>query len=125
MMQIVSTQNAAPAIGPYSQAVTAGGYLFSSGQIPLTPDGVFVDGEIEAQTMQVFANVRAVLAAEGLTLADVVKTTVFTTDLGEFARLNAVYAEAFGDHKPARSTIQVAALPMGAKVEIEVVAELK
>lgn len=124
-MQTVSTQDAPQAIGPYSQAVKAGGFLFSSGQIPLTLDGALVKGEIEAQTTQVFANIRAVLAAEGLSLSDVVKATVFVTDLGDFARLNAIYAEAFGDHKPARSTIQVAALPMGAKVEIEVVAELK
>lgn len=123
-MQIVNTPDAAPAIGPYSQAMKVGGLLITSGQIPLTAAGDFVDGDIEAQTKQVFRNLRAVLAAEGLTLANVAKTTVFMQDLAEFAAMNAVFAEEFGDHKPARSTIQVAGLPKGAKVEIEVIAEL-
>jgi 2-iminobutanoate/2-iminopropanoate deaminase len=123
-MQIVNTPDAAPAIGPYSQAMKVGGLLITSGQIPLTPAGDFVDGDVDAQTRQVFQNLRAVLAAEGLTLANVAKTTVFMQDLAEFAAMNAVFAEEFGDHKPARSTIQVAGLPKGAKVEIEVIAEL-
>ncbi len=123
-MQIVNTLDAPQAIGPYSQAVKTGGLLITSGQIPLTPDGVFVDGDIEMQTRQVLANVRALLASEGLAMNDVVKTTVFMHDLAEFAAMNAVYSEAFGDHKPARSTVQMAGLPMGAKVEIEVMAEL-
>ncbi len=123
-MQIVNTTDAPAAVGPYSQAVKTGGLMFSAGQIPLTPEGDFVDGEIEAQTTQVLQNIRAVLASEGLTLANVIKTTVFVQDLGDFARLNAVYAEAFGEHKPARSTVEVAKLPLGAKVEIEFVAEL-
>lgn len=123
-MQIVNTKDAPQAIGPYSQAMKVGGLLIASGQIPLTAAGEFVDGDVEAQTRQIIQNIRAVLAAEGLTLANVVKTTVFLQDLANFARMNAVYADAFGDHKPARSTIQVAGLPLGSKVEIEVIAEL-
>jgi len=123
-MKVVNTKDAPQAIGPYSQAMKTGGLLIASGQIPLTAEGQFVEGDVEAQTRQVIQNIRALLASEGLTLANVVKTTVFMQDLANFAQMNAVYAEAFGDHKPARSTIQVAALPMGSKVEIEVIAEL-
>jgi len=123
-MKVVNAKDAPQAIGPYSQAMKTGGLLIASGQIPLTAAGQFVEGDVEAQTRQVIQNIRAVLASEGLTLANVVKTTVFMQDLANFAQMNAVYSEAFGDHKPARSTIQVAALPMGSKVEIEVIAEL-
>lgn len=123
-MKIVNTPDAPPAIGPYSQAVISGGLLFAQGQIPLTVAGELVQGGIEPQTRQVFANIRAVLAAEGLTLANVVKATVFMQDLADFAQMNAVFAESFGSHKPARTTVQVAGLPMGALVEIEVIAEL-
>ena len=123
-MQVVNTTDAAPAIGPYSQAMKTGGLLIASGQIPVTSTGQFVEGDIETQTKQVIQNIRAILASEGLTLANVVKSTVFLQDLANFARMNAVYIEAFGDHKPARSTIQVAGLPLGSKVEIEVIAEL-
>lgn len=123
-MQIVNTPDAPAAVGPYSQAVKTGGLLFSAGQIPLSADGAFVDGDIEVQAAQVLRNIRAVLASEGLTLANVVKTTIFVQDLSDFARLNEVYADAFGDHKPARSTVEVAKLPLGAKVEIEFIAEL-
>ncbi len=106
--------------GPYSAAVRAGDWLVLAGQVPLDPaTGRLVDGDASAQCRQVLANIVAVLRDCGATLADVAKTTVFVTDLGDFAAMNAVYAEAFGDHKPARATVQVAALPAGAKVEIE------
>ena len=116
--------DAAPkAIGPYSQAVVAGGFVFASGQIPLDPDtGELVEGDIAAQTRRVLANLEAVLAAAGTSLEKVVKATVFLTDLSHFGTVNAIYEEALGGARPARSTVQVAALPRGAEVEIEVVA---
>ncbi len=124
-MNTIHSDSAPAAIGPYSHAVRCGGLLFTSGQIPVDPDtGQLVADEIEAQARQVFANLEAVLAAGGVGLGDVVKTTVFLKDMGEFPQLNAIYAEQFGDHKPARSTVQVAALPLGCRVEIEAVAEL-
>ncbi|MDR3516331.1 MAG: RidA family protein [Azospirillaceae bacterium] len=123
-MTIVHSNDAPPAIGPYSQAVAIDGWLFTSGQIALTPAGALVEGGIEAQTEQVFHNLRAVLAAAGTTLDRVVKATVFVKDLNDFARLNAVYAQAFGDHKPARSTVEVARLPRDVLVEIELIARL-
>jgi len=111
---------AAPAaVGPYSQAMRAGAMLFCSGQVPLDPQtGKLVDGGIEAQTRQVFANLSAVLAAGGCGLANVAATQVFVTDLGDFAAVNAIYAEFFGEHRPARATVEVSALPVGASVEI-------
>lgn len=123
-MNIVHSPAAPRAIGPYSQAVALDGWLFSSGQIPLTPDGEPVTGGIEAQAEQVFDNLEAVLAAAGSGLGRVVKATVFVTDLADFARLNAVYERRFAGHKPARSTVQVARLPRDAAVEIEVIARL-
>lgn len=123
-MQVINTLEAPQAIGPYSQAMKVGNLLFASGQIPLDADGNFVDGDITVQTKQVLKNVQAVLAAENLTLANVVKTTVFTKDLKDFPIINEIYAATFGDHKPARTTIEVAGLPLGSKVEIEVIAEL-
>ena len=122
-MKPVTASGAPAAIGPYVHAVAVGDLLFTSGQIPLTLDGTMPEG-IAAQTEQVFDNLAAVLAAAGTGLDRVVKATVFVTDLGDFAKLNAVYARRFGDHKPARSTVQVAALPRGATVEIELVVEL-
>jgi 2-iminobutanoate/2-iminopropanoate deaminase len=121
-MKIVSTQNAPEAIGPYSQAVSANGFLFTSGQIALRPDGSFVDGDITAQTEQVLANVAEVLKAGGSDMSRVVKTTIFLTDMNDFTTVNAIYAKAFGAHKPARSTVAAASLPKGAKVEIEAIA---
>lgn len=116
----VPTPSAPAVAGPYSPAVRAGDWLVLAGQVPLDPEtGRMVDGDAAAQCRQVLANITAVLADCGATLADVAKTTVFVTDLGDFAAMNAVYAEAFGDHQPARSTVQVAALPGGARVEIE------
>jgi 2-iminobutanoate/2-iminopropanoate deaminase len=123
-MNIIDTNTAPKAIGPYSQAVAINGMLYSSGQIPLTPDGELVTGDIEAQTEQVFRNLEAVLAAAGASLGDVVKTTVFARDLNDFNRLNAVYERHFGAHRPARSTVQVARLPRDAAVEIEVICRL-
>lgn len=121
-MKFVATDQAAAAIGPYSQGVIAGNMFYSSGQIPLTPGGELVDGSIEDQAHQVFANLKAVLAEAGSSLGQVVKTTVFIKDMNDFAVLNEVYASYFGDHKPARSTVEVARLPKDAKVEIEVIA---
>jgi 2-iminobutanoate/2-iminopropanoate deaminase len=121
-ISFVSTDKAPAAIGPYSQAVKAGPFLFASGQIPLRPDGTLVEGDIVEQAHQVFANIKAILADAGLTLSDVVKATVFIKDMNDFGRLNEVYAEYFGDHKPARSTVEVARLPRDVKVEIEVIA---
>ncbi len=123
-MDIVKTEQAPQAIGPYSQAIIVDKWLFSSGQIPLTPSGELVQGDIEAQTEQVFRNLKAVLSAAGASLADVVKTTVFVQDLNDFARLNAVYERSFGEHKPARSTVQVARLPRDVLVEIEIICRL-
>jgi 2-iminobutanoate/2-iminopropanoate deaminase len=106
--------------GPYSAAVRAGDWLVLAGQVPLDPaTGKLVDGDASAQCRQVLKNINAVLGDCGVAFADVAKTTVFVTDLGDFAAVNEIYAEAFGEHKPARSTVQVAALPLGAKVEIE------
>ena len=122
-MKPVTASGAPAAIGPYVHAVAVGDLLFTSGQIPLTLDGTMPEG-IAAQTEQVFDNLAAVLAAAGTCLDRVVKATVFVTDLGDFATLNAVYEKRFGSHKPARSTVQVAALPRGASVEIELVVSL-
>lgn len=123
-MQIVSTPAAPAAIGPYAQGIVAGGLLFTSGQIPLAADGRPIAGDIEAQTTQVLANLRAVIEAAGASLADVVRTTVFVADLDDFPRLNAIYARHFGEHRPARSTVQVARLPRDARVEIEAIVRL-
>ena len=120
-MKKIQTQNAPAAIGPYSQAFTAGSLLFTSGQIPLRPDGTLVEGGIEVQTRQVFDNLKAVIEAAGATLNQVVKTTVFLKDLQDFAAMNGIYADAFGSHCPARSTVQVARLPRDVLVEIEAI----
>lgn len=123
-METIRTTNApAPLAGaPYSQAIRKGDMLFVSGQVPLDPDGTLVAGGIAEQTRQSLANITAIVAAAGGSLANVVKTTVYMTDLGEFGAMNAVYAEAFGGHAPARATVQVAALPAGARVEIDAIA---
>ena len=124
--QVIHTADAPKAIGPYSQALQVKGLLFTAGQIGLHPEtGQLVEGGIEAQTRRVLRNLEAVLAAGGSSLAEVVKTTVFMADLGEFGRMNAIYAESFPAVSPARSTVQVAALPKGARVEIECIATLK
>ena len=119
---VITTAHAPQAIGPYSQAITVDKLVFCSGQIPLTPDGAVAEGDIALQTRQVLTNLRAVLEAAGSSLGQVVKTTVFLADMGEFAAMNAVYAEFFVSEPPARSTVQVARLPRDVRVEIEVVA---
>ena len=124
-MKIVSTKNAPEAIGPYSQAIEAHPFLFTSGQIPLTPGGELVSGDIAQQTKQVFENLKGILAARDLTLDDVVKVTVFMKDLNEFVAMNEVYAQYFGEHRPARSTVEVAKLPKDVKIEVECVALLR
>ncbi len=125
MLKTVSTDSAPKAIGPYSQGIVAGGFLYTAGQVPLDPATMkLVEGDIAAQAGRVLDNLEAILAAAGCRLADVVKTTVFLADLGDFAAMNAVYAARFGDHRPARSTVQVAALPAAARIEIEVIAKL-
>jgi 2-iminobutanoate/2-iminopropanoate deaminase len=120
---VIHTDNAPKAIGPYSQAIRAGDVIYTAGQIPLNPEtGALVEGGIEVQTRQVLNNLARVLEAAGSSLSRVVKTTVFMQDLIEFAAMNAVYGEFFTTNPPARSTVQVAALPRGAKVEIECIA---
>ena len=122
-IETVATDGAPRAIGPYSQALRAGGFLFTAGQVGFDPTtGELVDGGIAEQTRQVLQNIRAILEAGGSGLAQVVKTTVFLVDMADFGAMNEVYAEAFGAHRPARSTVAVAALPRGARVEIEAVA---
>ena len=122
-MKVVSTDAAPKAIGPYSQAVVAGGFLFSAGQIALDPATMeVVEGGVPEQTEQVFRNLQAVLASAGLGFPDVVKTTVFLRDMGDFAAMNEVYARYMGDHRPARSTVAVAGLPRNVLVEIDLVA---
>lgn len=121
--QIISTEHAPAAVGPYSQAVQAGDFIYTAGQIPLVPEtGNLVEGGIEEQTQQVMKNLASVLEAAGSSLANIVKTTIFVTNLADFATINQVYGSFFENKPPARSTVQVAALPLGATVEIEAVA---
>jgi 2-iminobutanoate/2-iminopropanoate deaminase len=123
MKEIISTPNAPAAIGPYSQAVRWNGMVFLSGQIPLDPaSGQLVEGGIREQTRRVLDNLKAVLEASGCSLGSVLKTTVFMKDLSEFAAMNEVYAEYFGDNAPARATVEAARLPRDVRVEIECVA---
>jgi 2-iminobutanoate/2-iminopropanoate deaminase len=122
-VRTLHTDNAPAAIGPYSQAVIANGFLFTAGQIPLDPtSGEIVPGDVVAQARQVFKNLEAILTEAGASWQDVVKTTVYLQDMADFPRVNEVYAEAFGSARPARSTVQVAALPRGVAVEIDVIA---
>lgn len=124
-MQLINSPAAPEAVGPYSHAVKVGPLLICSGQIPLDPKTKSLVGPgIREQTEQVIANIRAVLASQDLQLDHVVKTTIFLTDLEDFTTVNGIYAQAFGSHQPARSTVQVAALPLGARIEIEVTAEI-
>ena len=122
-MDVLSAPGAPAAVGPYSHAVRSGGLLFCSGQVALDPEsGRLVGDDVAGQTRRVFQNVRAVLDAAGVGLDAVVKTTVFLASMDDFGAMNAVYADAFGGHRPARSTVAVAGLPLGALVEVEVVA---
>lgn len=123
-MQIISTAEAPQAIGPYSQGIVVDGWVHTSGQIPLTPSGDKISGSIQDQTEQVFNNLQAVLQSAGCALHDVVSVVVYMTDLAEFASMNEVFGLRFGGHRPARSTVQVAALPTGARVEISAIARL-
>src|SRR5690606_21812829 len=123
-MKPISTDKAPQAIGPYSQAMQSGNYLFVSGQIPLTPEGEMVEGGIEAQVHQVFRNVQAILEAAGSSLDHVVKVGLFLTDMNHFATVNAIYEQYLGHVKPARFTVQVAALPKGDLIEMEAIAQL-
>lgn len=119
----VHSPDAPAAIGPYSQAIVAGGLVYTAGQIALDPrSGELSGGDVAAQTARVLENLGAVLTAAGASLGTVVKTTVYLADMAEFAAMNEVYARYFGDHKPARSTVQAAALPRGARVEIDCIA---
>jgi len=119
----IETPHAPKAIGPYSQGVIAAGLLFTAGQIALDPGtGTIVEGDVTAQTRRVLANLEAILSAAGARWSDVVKTTVFLHDMGDFAKVNEVYAEVFGSARPARSTVQVSALPRGVLVEIDAIA---
>ena len=122
-MKIISTKKAPGAIGPYSQAIQVGNLVYTSGQIPINPaTGVFAEGGIKEQTRQSLLNVKAILEEAGLSMNDVVKTTVFMADMNDFADMNTVYAEFFAERYPARSAVAVKTLPKGALVEIEVVA---
>lgn len=125
MPEIVATDKAPKAIGPYSQAVKAGGFVFTAGQVALRPDGTFVDGGIAAQTHQVMQNLREVLEEAGSGVNLIVKSTCFLADMDDFAAFNEVYGSYLGGNLPARSTVQVARLPKDALVEVEVVARLK
>ncbi len=123
MKEIISTENAPGAIGPYSQAIKTNGMVFCSGQIPIdTATGEFVSDDVAEQTEQVLKNLSAVLEAAGSDLNNVVKTTVFLADMADFAAMNEVYAKYFSENKPARATVQAAGLPRGARVEIECIA---
>jgi 2-iminobutanoate/2-iminopropanoate deaminase len=122
MLNTVLTENAPLPIGPYSQAITASGnFMFVSGQIPLRPDGNLAGDDIEAQTIQVLENLKAILEKNNCTFANVAKTTVFLLDMNDFGKMNEIYGKYFGDSKPARSTIQVSRLPKDVKVEIEAI----
>ena len=125
-MKVISTKKAPAAIGPYSQAIQLGNLVYTSGQIPIDPStGAFVEGGIKEQTRQSLTNIKAILEEAGLSMSNVVKTTVFMADMNDFADMNAVYAEFFAEPYPARSAVAVKTLPKGALLEIEVVAEVK
>lgn len=124
-MKLIQTDRAPSAIGPYSQAVVANGMVFTSGQIALTPEGVMLEDDVVIQTKQVLANLKAVLEASGSSMGDVIKTTIFIASMDDFVTINEIYEEAFGSHKPARSTVAVKTLPKNALVEIDAVALVK
>lgn len=125
-MKAISTTKAPGAIGPYSQAIKVGGFVFASGQLPIDPStGTFPEGGIKEQTRQSLLNVKAILAEAGMTMQQVVKTTVFLADINDFADMNSVYAEFFSEPYPARSAVAVKTVPKGALVEIEVVASIE
>ena len=123
MKKVISTANAPQAIGPYSQAIEAGGFIFASGQIPLIPaTGELVEGSVEVQTARVLENLKAILEAAGSSLESVVKTTVYITNMDDFAKVNGIYGQYFQENPPARVCVEVSKLPKGALVEIDVIA---
>ena len=123
MKKVISTTNAPKAIGPYSQAIEAGGFIFVSGQIPLIPaTGEIVEGSVEVQTARVLENLKAILDAAGSSLENVVKTTVYITNMDDFAKVNGIYGQYFQENPPARVCVEVSKLPKGALVEIDVIA---
>jgi len=121
-MEFLTTQNAPAAIGPYSQAVKFNGLLYSSGQIALKLNGEMVENDIKKQTRQIFENIKAILEDNGTFMSEVIKINIFLTDMNDFGIVNVIMAEVFGDHKPARSTIQVAGLPKNAMIEMDIIA---
>lgn len=123
-MKVIKTLEAPAAIGPYSQAIKANGFLFVSGQIPLTPNGELAGDDIKAQTKQVLKNLKAILKEADLSLKDTVKTTIFLKSMDDFSIVNEIYAQAFGEHKPARSTIEISKLPKDVLIEIELIAKV-
>ncbi|PSM51991.1 reactive intermediate/imine deaminase [Campylobacter blaseri] len=123
-MKKIETKNAPVALGPYSQAIKVGDFLFTSGQIGLKVDGEFAGSSIEEQTKQAMENLKAILEVKNLTFEDVIKTTIFLADMNDFAKVNEIYGSYFGEHKPARSTFAVNALPKNALVEIELIAKI-
>ncbi|MFJ7565483.1 RidA family protein [Herminiimonas sp. NPDC097707] len=123
-MRLINSPDIAPALGPYSHAVIDGDHIYCSGQLPLDPQGRLVSGGVAEQTNQAFKNIREVLEACGSDTHGVLKVTVYMTDLGEFATLNELYAKFFGTHRPARTTVQISKLPLGASVEIDVIAKI-
>jgi len=124
--QVISSENAPAALGPYSQAIRVGNLVFGSGQVPIDPkSGDLVGWTIQQQAQQVLTNIKAVLEAAGLTLNDIIKTTVFLAHMGDFAEMNEIYAEHFGSNRPARSTVEVSRLPKDALIEIEYIALAK
>lgn len=125
-METIFAKDAPPAVGPFSHAMLSNGFFFCSGQIAINPATKQLEGDdIEQQTRNVFQNVKSVLASKELTLGDVVKVNVYLTDMANFSKMNSIYAEQFGMHKPARTTVAVAGLPFGAIIEIECIAEVK
>lgn len=122
-MKVIKTLEAPAAIGPYSQAIKANGFLFVSGQIPLTPNGELAGDDIKTQTKQVLKNLKAILKEADLSLKDAVKTTIFLKNMDDFSVVNEIYAQAFKEHKPARSTIEISKLPKDVLVEIELIAK--
>jgi 2-iminobutanoate/2-iminopropanoate deaminase len=122
-VKLIGVEGAPKAIGPYSQGIVAGGFLFTAGQIPMDPGTMkIIEGDIARQTNRIFDNLEAVLHGAGCTFGDVVKATVYLVDLQDFAEMNKVFAERFGEHRPARSTVQVSKLPASARVEIDLTA---
>ncbi|WP_304342302.1 RidA family protein [Campylobacter ureolyticus] len=122
-MKVINTTNAPAAIGPYSQAIKANGFLFVSGQIPLTPNGELAGDDIKTQTKQILKNLKSILKEAHLSLKDTVKTTIFLKNMDDFSVVNEIYAQAFKEHKPARSTVEISKLPKDVLIEIELIAK--